>query len=119
MINQNTLNKNSIEIYCSQMYDQLFFIIFFNEISAKETCVELDRSDDFLLFFNEFSNAHMGLYLDNAETFLIACNNFHENEMSARFNKGNYLDWLGNYWDRPCNYPKSIFGTRGYFGRMP
>ncbi len=119
-IDQNILDNNSVGIYCSQMSSQLLpLIISFNKITAKETCVELDRSDNVLLMFNELSNANIGLYLDEVENVAITCNNFYENEISARFNKGKQIIWLGNYWDQARVLPKFIFGTRGYFGCMP
>jgi parallel beta-helix repeat protein len=63
---------------------------------------------------NDIENNRNGIYLYNSSNNKIMENNFINSKRQARFVNCRINTWEGNYWGKPLNFPKIIFGRVGY-----
>ena len=108
-------NSEGIPNYKSHNNNFSYNHIFLNEFDG----IDLYESNKNIIYKNNFSNNRQSIKIYGSDNNVILCNNFYHNRLNPFFQKCNDTKWDGNYWDRPRNLPKLLFGLKGYFGLFP
>ena len=111
-IDNNTVSGGGIVIVSSDT------LISSNQINASDVGIYIGYPFDYTPSYrnntvkhNTISQCKEGLLLAYSLRNTITQNNFVKNKRQATFQDSNHNNWTQNYWGRPMNHPKIIFGS--------
>ena len=106
-ITNNFIDDNRLGVEIESGYNITFEG---NHVTSNNIGMMVTYSSNIIIRKNNFTFNKEGLYIGLSPKAEITMNNFIQNRRHAEFlfclNK-----WNSNYWNKPRNYPKPIFGT--------